>query len=338
MEKFNFDYLLRLPGSPQEQAWIKERLETLSVRESCVLAAAAMRASPQTASEAADQLCTLSRYMVRFPIGSYEQLGEWYLRDACQHADELLPYVDLQKMGELYEEEHPGLFIGNCYVEYPTQPISPRQETDLPRQDSTWSFKLKLASPTVPEGVWLRLPDLSGQTFEKSVELRMVLNELQVQRLDDCTLLESQCFFPQLEDLAWQYESVEQLVRDGDTLGCIMDELGGGDMEDFAAALDYENCHNLRFAMDIIQNTQCYNYIPRKMLKNHAETHLRAKSISETLIQSGCIDLERYAEDLLEAFGYVQISGDVGYLRRTNQQFVYDHSPPPPEQSGMTMQ
>ncbi len=29
----NFDHLLKLPGPAQYQAWVKERLETLSVRE-----------------------------------------------------------------------------------------------------------------------------------------------------------------------------------------------------------------------------------------------------------------------------------------------------------------
>ncbi len=40
MMKNDFDYLLKLPGAPAEQAWLRERLETLSVREGYILAAA----------------------------------------------------------------------------------------------------------------------------------------------------------------------------------------------------------------------------------------------------------------------------------------------------------
>ena len=38
----DFDYLLTLPGEEREQDWLQERLETLSVRESITLAAAAL--------------------------------------------------------------------------------------------------------------------------------------------------------------------------------------------------------------------------------------------------------------------------------------------------------
>ena len=37
----DFEYLTTLPGTAQEQAWIQERLDTLSVREGMALTAAA---------------------------------------------------------------------------------------------------------------------------------------------------------------------------------------------------------------------------------------------------------------------------------------------------------
>ena len=38
----DFKEFLELPGTPQEQEWLKEQLETLSVRESYALAAVSM--------------------------------------------------------------------------------------------------------------------------------------------------------------------------------------------------------------------------------------------------------------------------------------------------------
>ena len=36
----DFEYLTALPGTVQEQAWVRERLDTLSVREGIALTAA----------------------------------------------------------------------------------------------------------------------------------------------------------------------------------------------------------------------------------------------------------------------------------------------------------
>ena len=42
MKMDDFDDLLDRPGTPDELAWIKERIKTLSVREQYVFSAAAM--------------------------------------------------------------------------------------------------------------------------------------------------------------------------------------------------------------------------------------------------------------------------------------------------------
>ena len=49
----------------------------------------------------------------------------------------------MEQIGWNYEDSHLGIFITNL--------------DKLP--DTDWSMRLKLASPAVPEGVWLCLPD-----------------------------------------------------------------------------------------------------------------------------------------------------------------------------------
>ena len=64
------------------------------------------------------------------------------------------------RVGFEYLDHHPGLFIGDCYVEYPSKEVQPvylGQGSPLP-EDTDWSVKVKIASDAVPEGVWLRLP------------------------------------------------------------------------------------------------------------------------------------------------------------------------------------
>ena len=114
-----FAHLTALPGTPQERAWLKERLETISVREGIALAAALAREPPGSAGDAVNRLLALEDSEICFPAGSYEQLGEFYLRREAGLPEDALPYADLEALGRQYEEEHPGLFLGQCYAVYP---------------------------------------------------------------------------------------------------------------------------------------------------------------------------------------------------------------------------
>ena len=333
MKMDDFDDLLDRPGTPDELAWIKERIKTLSVREQYVFSAAAMAYPMQSLWEVADMLHRLDDFDLCFPAGSYAALGELSLRRAGKLPEDVLPHVDLDRAGKQYEDAHPGLFVGSCYVCYPTHPSTPAlQENKLPLLwDSDWSVKLKLASPAVPEGVWLRLPGRDGKLFQDSDEVVLALHELEVKSLEDCTLLEVQCILPEVGDLMKQYGSITDLVRDGDNLGCAMDEQGQGNphwLEKFAAALEYENCRTLKFALDISQNLHCYEWISSEELAEFAAEHLRNEGVSEDTILSGCINLEEYAKDLLETSGYMEASGEIGYLLRNTQEFFYEFSAP----------
>ena len=335
----NFKELPTLPGPAQYQAYVKERLETLSVREGYILAAVLQRAPPRDAEEAVDCLNALEDYDV-CPAGSYEELGRFGLR-CIKVPEDVLPYVDLDELGRQYEDKHPGLFIGHCYVAYPKQPSPPiRQENGAPLLwDDNWSVKLKLATPAVPEGVWLRLPDYTLDTDYGVGEIDLVLHELKAGSLDDCTLLEAQCILPEAGDLTAQYSSVSELARDGNNLGHVMDEQGQGEphwLEKFAAALEYENCRTLKFALDISQNMHCYEWVSGEELADFAARHLRDEGVPEDLIQSGAINFDDYAEDLLETSGYMLTDGETGYITRNNREFIHEYTTP--DGAGMTMQ
>ena len=246
--------------------------------------------------------------------------------------------MDFERLGQQYEDAHPGLFIGSCYVVYPA-PVDPQYIPVPQLEDNDWSVKLKLASPDVPEGVWLRLPDHDGNMAENSSEVALALDALRVNSLEDCTLLEARCILPEAGDLMEQYDSVTELVRDGDNLGYVLDERGQGEahwLEKFAAALEYEGCHTLRFALDISQNLHCYEWIPQEGLRDFAANRLRSCEVSDELVRSGCIDLDRYAEDMLETSGYMQASGGTGYLLRNSREFIREYAAAKP--GSMTMQ
>lgn len=262
----------------------------------------------------------------RVPEESKRGLMHWY-------------YADLEALGRRYEDRHPGLFVGNCYVEYPEHPSAPRcTGQGLIPEDDGWSMKVKLASSAVPEGVWLRLPDYSAMT-DRPDEVALALDELKTRSLENCMLLDVRCSLPELGNLMEQYDSALELVNDGSDLGYVLDEQGQGMphfMERFAAALEFEHCRDLRLALDISQNLHCYEWVPRDGLKDFGRRKLLEAGVSEELLDSGCIDLEGYGADLLEEAGYVLTADESAYITRNNLEFLRDWSAP--EEAGLSME
>ena len=337
-----FDDLLQLSVEEQEQRWLRERLETLSVREGVALTAAMLRTQPQNAVDAINLLQSLDHYTVHINAGNYEALGHAYLRNETRMPKSALPFVNLEQTGRYYGDQHPGLFVGDCYVEYPKtapQPVYHGQGDPLP-EDNDWSVKLKIASDAVPEGVWLRLPGWEPCGDESSVDEELALRELKARNWNDCTLLDAQCILPQAGDLMEQYDNVPDLVYDGISLGFVLDEHGQGSpdfMERYTAALELEHCRTLRLALDISQNLRCYDWVPSADLEGSAIGLLLDAGISEELIHACGIDLAGYKAHLLESDGYT-LSADGSYIRRNYEEFHYAYSTPIPEESGMLMQ
>ena len=160
MERGHDEMILHLPGTAEEKQWLSDHLETLSVRERIVLSAAMAREPPKDMTEAVNCLLSLDEYEVRGHVGNYAALGEFFLFDRCVPQDQQACFY-LTALGYAYEEQHPGLLIRNCYVEYPDhQPAMLYDGGELPETEAEgWSVWLKLASEAVPKGVWVKLPD-----------------------------------------------------------------------------------------------------------------------------------------------------------------------------------
>lgn len=341
----DFDYLAQLPGEEREQDWIRKRLGTLSTRESIVLAAAAQADPPENAAQAIDQLQILDEYRILLDAGSYEMLGRRHLMNDTAMPVDALPFLDLEAVGRQYEDQHPGLFIGSYYVQYPEKPTEPvyRPGMALPADDG-WSVKVKLASPTVPEGVWLRLPGPFEDGYEDTMEEVLALRELQVKRWDECALVDAACVLPEAGDLVAQYSAtVADLLYDGVELGLVLDQKGQGSphfMERYAAALALEGCHDLRLALDVSQNLNCYDWMQRADLEESGRQKLLNLGVTEEQIRASGIDLAGYRAHLLEQEGYTPTPNGWGYIRRNANEFTYQFSTPaqPQEEPGLAMQ
>ena len=325
--------ILRLPGTAAEKQWLTEHLEVLSVRERIILSAAMAREPPQDMAGAVNCLLALDEYEVRGHVGSYEALGEFFLSEQCVPQDQQA-YFDLTALGEQYEDQHPGLFIGNCYVEYPaSQPVVQYDGGELPETEG-WSIRLKLASEAVPDGVWVRLPDYNEFQEDGPGETRLALDELRVKTLQECTLLDARCVLPCVHDLAGQYASLADLVYDGQELGIALDERGQGSpdfLERFAAALEFENCRRLDDAVNIASNLSSYDVISRdKFLDNVTDELSKQAWAKGGDAVKGCFDYAAYAAALAEQQGYQVTDDECYYIRKRD-------SPVLEQQTGMTM-
>lgn len=110
MKLNDFDYLAQLPGEEQERRWLQERLETLSVREGNILAAATLKDPPEDMAQAINQLQALDEYTVRLGVGSYEALGMAYLLNETKMLSTPFQNVDFRRNGmSFFTGQHTGV-------------------------------------------------------------------------------------------------------------------------------------------------------------------------------------------------------------------------------------
>ena len=330
------DSFLHLPGTAEEQNWLREHLEVLSVKERIALAAAVQRSPPAAMAEAVNHVLTLDHYDV-YPASNYAALGEFYLLDNHVPQDQR-QFFDKAALGQWYADENPGLFIGSSYVVCPTQDRGPYDGEHLPAdaEHPGWSVRLKLASAAVPEGVWIKLPDYDIDNEGYANEVQMALDELQVQKLDECTLLESRCVLPCIGDLAGQYDSLLELIYDGQDLGYILDEHGQGSpdfLERYFAALEYEGCRRLRDAVELAGRLNDYDIVNVDTFLDNATREVNSKMwMPKEETAKYCFDYVAYASALAERQGYRLTNDGRNYIRERDSPALEQ------QPTGMTMQ
>ena len=315
----NREELTKLPGRPEEQAWLRERLEVLTVREGIALDAAIQRHPAQDSTEVVSLLASLDEYEVLGGIQSYEDLGLYYLEETNARLLALRDYIDLDKLGRQYEEQHPGRFAGGCYVVYPRKGVTGFYDgVNLPGPDYSCSLRLKLASSAVPEGVWLALPDYNDIMDVRPGEIRLALDALQVRTIQDCTLLEARCSLPGITGLETAYEGrLDELIYDGQNLGFILREQNQGQkgfLQTYLWALEREGCTTLPAALEIAQCLDRYQVVRGDQIRDFALEELRAVVGEVEPTAAGCFDLERYGRDLLKQRGYTQTADGGAYI------------------------
>lgn len=209
-------------------------------------------------------------------------------------------------------------------------------------QETDWSLRLRLAAPAVPKGAWACLPDHAfAEPDGRLGEIALALRELKAETIQECELLEVRCSLPGITILQDEYDDLNDLIRDGNDLGFLLEEQGQGMpdfMEKFTAALEYENCHRLQEALDIAQNLHCYDFMRADDVGAFGKRELEKRGGFKNPLLRDCMDTVGLGEALLEQQGYRLNVSETAYIRRNDREFQHLRTPAPPRHDwDMTM-
>ena len=122
-EEFQKKYKISLPLTTREEVEaVRRRADILSEDEKTILSAIVLQKGEAEAGEIfTNSPEQLRDYSILKGVNSYAALGRYYLTHETPVPEELYEYMDLNALGRRYEDEHPGVFIGSDYVQYPPQ-------------------------------------------------------------------------------------------------------------------------------------------------------------------------------------------------------------------------
>lgn len=304
----DFNELLNLTHTGAEREWLRERMETLSTKERVTLTAALSWETPKTEEDAVNLALNADDCEVYCSVMNYEDLGRRYLAEkGVTLSDAMEEAVDMEALGRLCQRYVPGQFVDGCYVLRPGRSLlEPRSGDASEVPDDRWDIRVRLASESCPEGVWIHFPDYCFIQEECSPnEIGIALWRLGVESVGECRILDARCNVPGVGDILTQYDRAEALIDDANNMGFILEERGRsepGFKEEFAAALEYENCETLGEALEIEDNLYHYRTVRTESLRDVAKKELEKGNFPQSL--RFAIDMEAYGERLLLDSGF----------------------------------
>lgn len=318
--------------------FLDKRCEEMSPKEWRIFRAALEMNPQDTLAGIAALTFSLDSFAFYYPAGNDTWLGMQLAKHNYGVMDTFMPYLDFAKIAKEYQKEHGGVFVDDAFVCQcsPGELDRTRMKAESIRdygapEDVNWSAKLHILGPNGKDA-WLRLPDYEEVNGGQADEVSPALADLGAVSLDACELLEARCMLPCI-DLVAQYDSLSKLVFDASNLWFAVEENRQGIPhfdEKLKAALEYEQCDNLNFAIDIITNLHCYDYIPNADLKSTSENILPPHHLKQDTILDA-FDHEAYAADYYQSRGMWKVDG--GFFMRNDKAFVRDYSAAPEKQT-----
>lgn len=327
------------PQPPEHAAWLDQRVLEMSAKEWRVFRAAATMNKPNDLAELVSLTFSLHEFDYYYPAGDNADAGRLLAKHNYGAREDVLPHLDYAQIGAQYTREHGGMLVDGAYITQCSPGdlgrIAARadniRESGVIPDDDAWTGKLHLRGPDGNE-LWLRLPDYGEFVGAQPDEVATIKGDLQVESLDECELVEAKCILSGI-NLAAQYDSIEKMAFEVSNLGYGLDEQNQGEPhfdEKLKAALAFENCDDVNFAIDIMRNLHCYDYVPDADLIATAENILPEKHNKQPIILDA-LDHEAYAAEHYLFRGMQKVDG--GFFMRNDKEFCFEYSRPPEQRA-----
>ena len=113
-------FLGTIPCTSQAEVnLLSDRMAEMTEQDETILSAMIEQHDPRTAERVLELMDDMKNCEVLAGVGSYKALGEYCLAQETTVPRELYEYLDLEALGKHYQEEYPGAFVGNDYVQFP---------------------------------------------------------------------------------------------------------------------------------------------------------------------------------------------------------------------------
>lgn len=341
MKNYPYPYPWKgLPGTVEEMRFLTARFETMSVRERNLLEGASRLQSIENAADMINLTEQLHCFFYYHGATNEGKLGRYFAEYREKVSPDQMSFLNLEHWGRDLREQHGGVFVSGGFVEQISPCTQVYNGKNLDRlSGGEAAVQLKLASSHCPDGIWLTLPDYKINTGEPD-EMAVAMDELGITGWDQAVLLEAKCCLGNISDLSEQYGALEQLIRDGNNLGYVLDERGQGMPcfeERFKAAMELEDCTRLNHALDISQNLGCYDFIPETAQWEQYGRYLADKDgmVNQNSAASRYFDYSAYCALEVGRLGLQACS--YGFIARNDREFLYEFSTPPRQGPELTM-
>ncbi len=328
-----FDLLDGFEITKSEYEWLEQRFENMTAKETILFKGAMELEGPQGISHVMLIASQLDHYDLYYGASDSTALGCFVMEKIEKPSDLARPFLNAEYVGASYQKATSGVFCDGQYVRE-NLPLLPFADQPLTQQPviGNYAIRVKLASRSNMEGVWVGFPD-TGEYMDAAHpdELLLGLDALQAENLSECIALEVDCCLPQLTDILSQYDSAGELVRHAIDFGYAWAEQGQGESrweDKWQAVLELEDCHRLDLALDLAQNLQHYAFVPRgvDLAALGRERAVLNGVIPTCGLLADAFDGEAYMQAYMNKHGLS--ATDHGYVAWNGGEIIYEYCKP----------
>ena len=294
-------------SNQSEHDWLEQRFSNMTVKERLLFLGALELERPKETSSVIEIANGLTHYELYYGAGTDKALGNFVMEHLDRPNVVARHFLDVERVGAAYRDRDHGIFQQGHYIRRTALPSSLTHESSVPLSvTGDYAIRVKLASRSNMDGVWVGFPD-TGEHMDIAYpdELRLGLDALQAETLQECIVLTVDCCLPQLTNIPSQYSSADTLIRHAIDFGYAWAEQGRGNPYWFykwQAVMEVEHCHRLDQALDYTMDLHHYSYVPPGVEPAvfGRELAIHENIIPKSGLLSECFDGKAYLE------GYIQ--------------------------------